>query len=479
MRGATAGKVLMLGMGALAVLLLVGVPSLGQGVTDPAGELTDAECYGHHKTEGFRSMDIFPEVITEVPKGQPFDFKVTFRNPWLHELRDLKGYVNISNAPGLSFPGEKPPSAARDEGAFEASPLQAAVDEGYTMQVDEKATEAVIRLTGAPGTSVPGPLGPRLAPDYDLEVVSPDKKVVVAGLDPGSDPNAPATVYDEIRLNATQLLDGGTGAWTVRVFYRGPEAGSYALESAVYYNLSKATQLLLPGPEAPLAPGDSYTFTFTINAKDVESLQSLRYGGIATAYNDHSDGGIQDSGVYDKWNTIQFNTGTQLVVSGAVIEGGGVDLLGPVLRRWGQVLGFAGTFLIIPSLVFGGTFGKGSVALLNKAFGGPRTRVLFHNSMSFWLLGVSLLHMLLFLYESFWSWSHGLVWGGLSLACMIGLGVTGATQRSFVAKWGFNRWRFVHFAMGILVFVFVLVHIVADGTHLAPIRDLFGTVEGR
>jgi thiosulfate reductase cytochrome b subunit len=87
--------------------------------------------------------------------------------------------------------------------------------------------------------------------------------------------------------------------------------------------------------------------------------------------------------------------------------------------------------------------------------------------------------MFLFLYESFWNWSHGLVWGGLSLACMIGLGVTGATQRSFVARWGFNRWRFVHFAMGVLVFVFVLVHIVADGTHLAPIRDMFGAVEGR
>ena len=478
MRGGLAGKLLMLSGGLLAVLLLAGLPSLGQGVTDPSGELTDAECYGHHKTEGFRSMDLFPQGVTEVPKGQPFEFKLTIRNPWLHELRDLAAYVNISNAPGLSFPGEKPPVEQELTGAPEASPAQVRADERNTLQVDAQATEAVVRLMGAPGTAVPGPLGAALAPDYDLEVLSPDGAIVVQGLDPGSDLNTPASTYDEIRLNQTQLLDGGAGVWKVRVLYRGPEAGSYTLQSAVYYNLSKATQLHLEGPPA-LMPGESHVFTFTINAKDVESLQSLRFGGIGHAYNNHADANTEDDGVYDKWNTIQFNTGTELQISGAVVDSGGLDLLGPVFRRWAQVLGFAGTFLIIPSLVMGGTFGKGSVSLLNKAFGGPRTRVLFHNSMSFWLLGVSLLHMFLFLYESFWSWSHGLVWGGLSLACMIGLGVTGATQRSFVAKWGFNRWRFVHFAMGILVFVFVLVHIVADGTHLAPIRDLFGVVENR
>jgi thiosulfate reductase cytochrome b subunit len=67
------------------------------------------------------------------------------------------------------------------------------------------------------------------------------------------------------------------------------------------------------------------------------------------------------------------------------------------------------------------------------------------------------------------------VWGGLALAAMIGLGITGATQRSFVARWGFTRWRFVHFAMGILVVVFVVIHMMADGSHFAPVREmLFG-----
>ncbi|HVM45110.1 MAG TPA: ferric reductase-like transmembrane domain-containing protein, partial [Candidatus Thermoplasmatota archaeon] len=265
---------------------------------------------------------------------------------------------------------------------------------------------------------------------------------------------------------------GGPGTWKLTVAYRGWDAqGSYDLFTGVYYNVTGL--VIMPGP-ALLAPNEQHTFTFKLKVKDVEGLQRMRYGGVAVAYHEHTDKNIDNDGNYDKWNTMQFETGAQLRLSGeAFTVGPAVDTLGPVFRRWGQVLGFAGAFLIIPSLVFGGTFGKSSVVTMNKWFGGPRRRVLFHNSMSFWLLGVALLHTLLFLYEAFWNWSHGLLWGGLALACMIGLGVTGATQRSFVARWGFNRWRFVHFAMGVLVVVFVLVHMLADGSHLAPIRSAF------
>jgi hypothetical protein len=173
---------------------------------------------------------------------------------------------------------------------------------------------------------------------------------------------------------------------------------------------------------------------------------------------------------------MEFRTGATLSVGQSDVGAAGtsVSLIEPVLRRWGQVLGFASSFLIIPSLVFGGTFGRDSVNWMNKYFGGPRRRVLFHNSMSFWLLGIAALHMFIYFYEAFWVWSAGLVWGGLALAAMVGLGVTGAVQRRFVAQWGFNRWRYVHFAMGILVVVFTLVHMVADGSHFAAIRALFG-----
>lgn len=471
-------KLALLGGGLMAVLLLAGLPGLGQGVTEPAGELADAECYGHHKQEGFRSFDLYPTLISQVPKGKEFEFQMLIRNPWLHEVRDLFAYVDVTDAPGIQLEGGKDPDERPLTGeTIEGGPTQYAT-RTYPIEVEVNATELVVALSGTPGTQVPAPILRDRRADFDLSLASPDGSIVLTGPDPSPlDENilnseGPYTWVEDVRVNQRNLTNAGPGVWTLTVAYRGPDAeGAYDLFTGVYYNQTGI--ILRQGPPV-LMPNEEASFTFRLKVKDAEGLQRMRYGGLAVAYHEHTDKNIGDIGNYDKWNTMQFETGAELRVQGiANVPGGGADTLGPILRRWSQVLGFAGSFLLVPSLVFGGTFGKGSVVAMNKWFGGPRRRVLFHNSMSFWLLGVSLLHMLLFLYEAFWNWSHGLLWGGLALACMIGLGVTGATQRSFVARWGFNRWRFVHFAMGILVLVFVLVHMVADGSHLAPIRAAF------
>lgn len=467
-------KLTLLGSGLLAVLFVVALPAWGQEAIEPSGELATAECYGHHKTEGFRSMDLFPKVVAEAPKGQSFPLELTVTNPWLHELQQVNGFVNISGAPGLSFPGERDPAPFAFPGTISQNPGSASHD----VQVDENATEMIVSLVGTvPST----PLGTRVQPtDYDLVVTSPDGSIVLVdpndrNTDPPAGVQEKGTPVELVKVDQLNLTQAGPGTWKVAVNYRGVQpTGTYEVAATVYYNLSRSSELIVKGPDV-IAPGESYTFTFTVNAKDSSALQALRYGARATAYHEHTDRAIGDVGEYDKWNTFTFPLGTELRYG---TSGGPglvkVDTLGPVVRKWGQVLGFAGSFLIIPSLVVGGTFGKGSVEGLNKMFGSPRRRVLFHNALSFSLLGIALLHMLVFFYESFWNWSHGLVWGGLALACMIGLGVTGATQRAFVAQWGFTRWRFVHFSMGILVVVFVLVHLLADGSHLAPIAALFG-----
>lgn len=479
-------KMLLLGVGALAVLVMVGVPGFGQGVVQPAGEITDAECYGHHKEAGFRSMDIFPEVISEAPKGETFPFRMTIRNPWLHELHGVVGYVNITDAPGLSFPGEKEPTIQEPTpGSFEADATQTQSTD-VIIPVDANATELFVELVGTPSTLIPIDRLGGLKNDYDLAIISPDGALVFppADLDPPPNPSDPSstasqpTTTESVRMGYDNLSTSAAGDWTARVSFRGAEPGTYTLSYAVYYNLSKSTELRVPAAKPNLMPGETTTVEFTINAKDADALQLMRYGGIALAFHDHTDRNTEDEGNYNKWNSFDFVLGTELSVAEIKVEETGIDTLSPVFRRWAEVLGFAGTFLMIPSLVLGGTFGKGSVDLFNNVFRSPRRRVLVHNSTSFWLLGTSLLHMILLLYETNYGWSHGLVWGGLALACMIGLGITGATQRAFVAKWGFTRWRFVHFAMGILVAVFVLVHMVADGTHLAPIREAwFGAGE--
>ncbi len=475
------GKLLLLGGALLAVLLLVGIPTLGQDALDPQGELTEAECYGHHKQEGFRSMDLFPTVLNEVPKGKPFDFQLTIKNPWLHDLKDVSAYVNVSDAPGLEFPGAQPPTEVNKTGvAAPASPQQYA-SEDYKVASTTGITEIYASVVGAP-TTLPGPLTPgRVAnsTDYRLVLKGPGGKAVGAAPAPYNPTDGGHQREVAVHVNTSTLLAAGPGDWTATVYHGNLADTTYDFYLAAYYNASQNTELVLKGP-ALLKPNEQYTFKFQVIAKDAESLQRMRYGGRGTAYHQHTDRNIGDSGDYDKYSTLEFRTGATLSVGqGVATAGTSVSLLEPVLRRWGQVLGFAGSFLIIPSLVFGGTFGRGSVGALNKLFGGPRRRVLFHNSMSFWLLGVASLHMFIYFYEAFWVWSAGLVWGGLALAAMVGLGVTGAVQRSFVARWGFNRWRFVHFAMGILVVVFTLVHMVADGSHFAAIRAMFGDVVQR
>lgn len=479
MRGPTLRKLLLLGGALLAVLILVGIPSFGQSALDPQGELSDEDCYGHHKQEGFRSMDLFPTVLNEVPRGKPFDFQLTLKNPWLHDLKDVSAYVNISDAPGLEFPGARAPVEVNKSAVPAKASPQGYQSEDYDVPVEAGATALYAAVVAAP-TSIPNsPLQPgKVANNTDVHVVfkGPGNKVVGTPPPEQYSPSDPHQLQDRVSVNTSTILATGPGKWTATVYHAGLAETTYNVYVAAYYNASQNTEIVLKGP-ALLKTGEQYTFKFQVIAKDAESLQRMRYGGRGIAYHQHTDRNIGDNGNFDKWSTLEFRTGATLSVGQSVDTAGtSVSVLEPVLRRWGQVLGFAGSFLIIPSLVFGGTFGKGSVGSLNKLFGGPRRRVLFHNSMSFWLLGVASLHMFIYFYEAFWVWSAGLVWGGLALAAMVGLGVTGAVQRTFVARWGFNRWRFVHFAMGVLVVVFTLVHMVADGSHFAAVRAMFGDV---
>ena len=469
-------------MATLAVFV-VALPGIAQSLTEPAGEVTTARCYAHHKTEGYRSMDLFPDVITQVAVSQEFPLRLTVRNPWLHELRDITAYVNLSGAPGVFVEGGEEPREDTTSGTFTDGNPTTFVQRQYSVPVRRNASELYVAVNGEEGEDVGLPRVPDSRNDFDLVVAGPDGSRF-EGPDPDPDPSGPAdtsrqyepTWQEQVRVPQSALTAAGPGDWTVTLRYRGGDSdANFDLFTGTYYN---QTGLVLLPWSGTLGPNEAHTFEFTLRATDEGDVQALKYGAMGNAFYDHTDSNTEDEGVHDKFNTMTFELGSEYVVGAAVVSGGGADTLGPILRRWGQVLGFAGSFLILPSLVFGGTFGKGTVTRLNEAFGGPRRRVLFHNSMSFWLLGLSVFHMFLFLYESFLNWSHGLIWGGLSLACMIGLGVTGATQRQFVARWGFNRWRFIHFAMGILVFVFVLIHLTADGTHLAAVREvLFGEVE--
>lgn len=476
----------LLGLFAVAAtaVVLVG-PAVGQSAKAGAGEISDAQCYGHHREEGFRSMDLGPENLQSVAAGGPFQFHLTVRNPWLHELHDVFGFVNTSKAPGVQFPGAKDPEPLSDGGTLPLNP-QAPASAEVPVEVQANATLLVVRLTGDRGPLENG--------DFDLVVRAPNGDVHA----PPTDDHVwrPGRPFEDEALAVpyANITQGGLGTWTIQVVYASgtlPTA-DWDIEGAVYYNLSRSTELYVKGP-SNLAPGASYTFTFDLIATAAEAVPEgavpqvpgtagaavpvqMVYGGKAVAYNKHTDPNAEDLGNYTKFATLSFVIGTETVV-GAAIESQGRDVLlalGPSFRAWGEVVGFAASMVMVPALLLGGVFGRGSIVWMNNAFGGARRRVLFHNASSYGLLGFSLVHMYLLLLEPAYGWNHGLVLGGLALACMVGLALTGAFQRRLVVAWGFPRWRFVHFALGVLMVLFVVAHLVVDGTHFEPIRLMFG-----
>lgn len=487
---------LALGLFALAVVTVLAVgPALGQAAKPGSGEKSDAQCYGHHREEGFRSMDLAPENLQSVAAGGPFQFHLTVRNPWLHELHDVFAFVNTSLAPGIQFPGAKDPEPVSDGGTLPLNP-QAPASAEVPVEIGPNATLLLVRLTGDKGPLDNG--------DFDLAVVAPNGDTYTAPADIGLWRPGRTYVDEVLTVPYANITQGGLGAWTVRVVYASgavPDA-AWEIDGAVYYNLSRSTELFVKGP-SNLAPGASHTFTFDLIAtgaptvtpedaipdEDFDPFQAqvptgpggpipvqMVYGGKAVAYNKHTDPNAEDFGNYTKFSTMSFVIGSQTVV-GAAVETAGQDILltlGPSFRAWGEVVGFAASMVMVPALLLGGVFGRGSIVWMNDAFGGARRRVLFHNAASYGLLIFSLVHMYLLLLEPAFGWNHGLVLGGLALACMVGLALTGAFQRRLVVAWGFPRWRFVHFALGVLMVLFVLAHLVVDGTHFEAVRGMFG-----
>jgi hypothetical protein len=151
----------------------------------------------------------------------------------------------------------------------------------------------------------------------------------------------------------------------------------------------------------------------------------------------------------------------------------GIDPFSRLERQWGFLLGWLGFFLVPPSLLLGGTFGSRSVRALNRFSGSARQRVLWHNALSYALLGVGLTHMTFFLLEVTYNYTIGLVWGSLTLAAILGLGVTGALQTRIAKQYGYATWRFTHFLLGMLVVVGLTLHVVVDGVDLQFLRDFF------
>jgi hypothetical protein len=458
---------LAVGMASAALLLLGPLAALAQDTDAVEVDLNNAGCFGHHaaETPPFRTTVLLtPAPLQEVPAGQEFDFPVQVQVAWKQEMRNLKVGLNLSQAPNLAFTGGHDPFAKDTSDTLNLHDVKE-----YPFRVEDGATAIDVVLDGD--------AAPLNADDLDLQVVAPGgnatyNKTLEDNFLDGK--NGVAVAHEEQHLDQAQILDGGVGDWKARVTYADgltPTEG-FKLSVHVYYNASTSETVYIPVGRT-LPAGAFANVTFRLKALGAGPA-TIGVESLGWAYYKHTDAQAVDNGNFSKSQSYAFTVGSKMRMAstqGAGVVVVGFDPLTKLERQWGFLLGWTGFFLVPPSLVLGGTFGGRTVRWLNTRVGAARQRVLWHNALSYVLLGVGLVHMTLFLLEATYNWTVGLVWGSLTMASMVGLGFTGALQNRIAKQYGYATWRFTHFLLGMLVIVFITLHVVVDGVDLKFVRD--------
>ncbi|MDX1611970.1 MAG: hypothetical protein R3185_06340 [Candidatus Thermoplasmatota archaeon] len=462
-----------------ALILLVALALLiGLGPSAWSQKVPRATCLDCHEAEGMKYAVIQSTPFVEVPTGEAQELEITVSNPWLHDLTAALVTVDLTQAPGLSF-DTNDPLHLEENVTLTPAPGQGNVT--LPFEVLPGATGVVARMEQSPDTSGQG------AQDVDTRLTSPEGPTARAPRD-GAPESAtdltrepgPARPVEQYAFRAEAVAARGTGTWNLTAFLAQPVTGPNTggpvdvhLVVDVYYNATRTQSRLI---SETIGPGGSETTAFTIKGSNAGQAQ-VRINTTLTSYYAHPSGiGAQDEGNTTLRRGSNFTIGERLELGEA---GPAVPPTPPIswklnARIWGEATGFIGLFMVPISLVLGGAFGRQNVLWVNKITKSARIRVLWHNTLSFFLLGISLLHLLLFLYEEVYDWSVGMVWGGLGTIGLIGLAVTGGFQRWFARRMGYAKWRLLHIAMAVLFVATVLAHVLVDGAHFDIFRDWLG-----
>lgn len=465
-------------MRARRVILLLAIVALLVSVGPAAWsqQVPRATCLDCHEAEGMKYAVVRGTPFIEIPQGQTQNLSVTVANPWLHEITSALITVDLTNATNIGF--ETPdPLDLNETVTFNQATGQSTHTVGF--QVLPGATGVVVRMTQDEDASGLGAIDvdTRLAfPEGEPARAPPDGLPQPSTTDPLGDLREPsaANTVEQYAYRGEALATKGTGTWNLTLnLSSGPPDTTADVDIHVFYNTTRAQTRLL---SETIGPGQSGSIPFQI--KGLESGQAqVDLTTTVTSYYQHPTGiGAQDEGNETLESSMNFTVGQQLELGDA---GPVVPPTPPIswklnARIWGEATGFIGLFMLPLSLILGGAFGRRNVLWANKVARSARLRVLWHNSLSFILLGISLLHLVLFLYEEVYDWSVGMVWGGIGTLALIGLGITGGFQRRFARSIGYDKWRLLHIAMAVAFVASVLVHVLVDGAHFDIFREALG-----
>lgn len=476
-------------LAALAVVLVAAAAVAQQPPPDSATGLRESECFRCHETGGgsfgpplVAMYVMLPPTNLSLALGEATPYAVEVRNVWTAELSQIHGLLDLAEAPSLGFASDLPPTSQSDRQS-----LPTAGPDGREVSarlgVPEGATD--VRVTVAPADGI-------VAPDLVLNVWP-------ASFDPAQDPPFTIDARGPGGAEVLHVRGGdavaslGTGAWTVQAQQPLSDLPAVfapqdvALRIDTWSNVTgdrlvkTASPDILDGQDK--STPQNTTLTWRLRAErppgpDERLLLTVN----ATAFYDHpgtTSGGI-DEWVYTQSIPIGVHEDLEAPDVPTVIDPGvrqpdiDEDATAIPWDRIGEIIGYVSSFLYVLSMISGGVFGKRSRRSMNRVFKSAKRRVAFHNFVSYLLTFFALAHTVLFIVEPGFPWTLGIIWGGIALLAMFGLGVTGAIQVPMIRRWSYSTWRWTHLGLAIGALVFTIVHLLLDGANFTEVAEAVG-----
>lgn len=502
-------------MGILLVALLVILPiTLADGGTykprnDPAVAMNkvrgergyQSECVSCHSGAGWNMPDIvvvYPSAPQQLRLGEPYDLPVQIINPWKHAIRGFSMEVilhgpeqvltveagsaarsslvdqtdQLSGTVGVSsqHPARQAPIGAALEPASRTFPItlepngtmfHAFVEllpHGAGKDVAGKDTYSVYYLAGDTGYSS----------SSKREFTAADPGSLKRSLSFRAPPGPMRIVVEHTGGYATS-----TEIWLNYTLVKRPigeEGKAYSIPIAGNATIKKnEAPLIVPVRLIPFQKGvQNIEFRVRTEAYYKHSSVALdRENYTRTALLDQEEDVIKRNLIFPRRALVVGDAFVPSLYSAntVAIPDTGWQIVAA------EMTGFASAGLLVPSLLLGGTYGRGSRQLFNTVLGGAKRRVMYHSLLSMGLSLIALVHMLLFLWESAYGLTVGVLWGGFGALSLLVLGLTGYYQVPLIQRRGFGVWRAIHLTAGMMVLVFVAMHSVLDGPDFAFVKE--------
>ena len=479
---------------AASVLVL----ALAQAQVGHSDSVEGSKCWTCHRPGGtvegtpLRSVySLHPPGSLALEAGTPTPLRLVVQNDWLAVLHNVVGTLDISKAPSLAFqPPPEPVLGVKRTGSLPFDATQVNQPErSLVLKIPVPAGATAVRVT--------------LAPDRATGADAPDLRMRIWG-DGVATTVDRATSIDQAGKGANEVFHApgdavaalGYGNWSAAAVQAGfsakPDAAALEAQGVTvtvdsWFNLTGERSQIAgsaarldgkgDGPKTTMLqwnlfvrspPTSGEELVFTVNAV-ASFVHPPQFNAVDDwAFTQTLRVPIQPppktTGAGPPVTTITLNTTPQPPTLDAVE----VSQLSE--KSLGEIVGYFTAFVMVVSLITGGLLGGASRRGLNKLLQSAQRRIAFHNLTSYLILLAAAVHTGLFLHESEFPWTLGLLWGGLGILALVILGVTGAWQLHLIRRWHYTPWRVVHYTSALLAVAFTILHMGLDGIHFVDFQ---------